>query len=70
MQTFRQRMFFAFGLRRNTAARRTPAALQVDRGNVVPIRPAAKPRPAIRFAIEERDGYEYIKVRANRTGAA
>ena len=77
MQTFRQRMFLMFGLRRNTASatktRRTPAALQVDRHDkVVPLRQAkAAPKPALRIGTEVRDGgMQYIKVFANEPRTA
>ncbi len=52
MQTFAQKLFFMFGLRRKTATRRTPAALQVDRI----ILPAAANRSALRIGTELRDG--------------
>ena len=73
MQTFREMMFLRFGLRRNTAARRTPAALQVDRfDKVVPLRPAkAAPAPALRIGTEVRDGgVQYIKVLPNEPRTA
>ena len=62
MHTFAQRLFFMFGLRRRTASRRTPAALQVDYSNVVPIRRAR----ALRIGTELRDGgLLYVKPLAN-----
>ncbi len=77
MQTFRQKIFFAFGLRRGTTARRTPAALQVDRGRehtVIPLRPNLRgpQRPApFAIGIEVRDGgYQYIKPLAAQPRAA
>ena len=69
MQTFAQRFFFAFGLRRRTTARRTPAALQVDRYKAVCLRPerAGPQKPcAFRIGVEVRDGgFQYIKPLAN-----
>lgn len=68
MQTFAQKLFFRFGLRRRMAARRTPAELQIDRGNVVPLRPA--PRD-LRIGTEVRDGgFQYIKVLPNEPRTA
>ena len=66
MHTFAQWIFFAFGLRRNTATRRTPAALQVDYVNVVAPRPCR-----LRIGIEVRDGgLQYIKPLANEPRTA
>lgn len=67
MQTFAERMFFAFGLRRNTATRRTPEGLQIERSQVnrnppprgarpmLVLTPPPKPAP-LRICIELRDG--------------
>ena len=52
MHTFAQRLFFMFGLRRRTATRRTPAALQVD-GIALP---APANRSSLRIGTELRDG--------------
>lgn len=74
MRTFSQFIRFAFGLRRNTAARRTPEALQVDRSNVYPIRRDHRgpQRPApFAIAIELRDGgVRYVRPIAKAPGAA
>ena len=74
MQTFAQSLFLKFGLRRRTAARRTPAALQVERTRVVPLRPnrAGPQRPcAFRIGIELRDGgLLYVKPLAAEPRAA
>lgn len=62
MHTFAQRLFFMFGLRRRTALRRTPAALQVDGKNVVELRT----RRPLRVGVEVGDGgLQYIKPLAN-----
>lgn len=66
MHTFAQRLFFAFGLRQRTTTRRTPAALQVDYSNVVPIRRAR----TLRIGTELRDGFEYVKPLANEPRTA
>ena len=64
MHTFAQRLFFMFGLRRNTATRRTPSALQVDRRTFHyfdhfrgPQRPCS-----CRIGTEVRDGgFQYVR---------
>lgn len=61
MHTFAQKLFFMFGLRRRTATRRTPAALQVDYSNVIPMRRASD----LRIVTERRDGFVYVKPRAD-----
>lgn len=57
--------FLRFGLRRRTALRRTPAALQVDRANLVAPRPeyrGAQPAAAFSMGIEVRDGgLQYVR---------
>ena len=71
MHTFAQRLFLMFGLRRHTAAHRTPATLQVDRcdcerDKVVPLRPhrsGPQGRPSFRIGIEIRgQGEQYVKI--------
>jgi hypothetical protein len=74
MHTFAQWFFFTFGLRRRTAARRTPAMLQVDRSNVVPLR-ADRNGPqapcSCRIGIAVRDGgFQYIKPLASEPRTA
>ena len=65
MQTFAQWFFLTFGLRRRMNVRRTPSALQVDRSNIVPLRPnhrgPQRPCP-FRIGIEIRgQGERYIR---------
>ena len=67
MHTLAKRLFFMFGLRRKTAIRRTPAALQVDGSNVIPIRRS----PKFRIVTELRDGgLLYVKPAANEPRTA
>ena len=66
MHTFAQKLFFMFGLRRRMATRRTPAALQVDYSNVVPIRRGRE----LRIGTESRDGFVYVKPLANQARMA
>ena len=70
MQTFAQKLFFMFGLRRRMAARRTPAALQVDYSNVIAL-PAPANRSNLRIVTELRDGgLLYVKPLANEPRTA
>lgn len=74
MQTFTRWFFFAFGLRRRTNVRRTPAALQVDHANVIPLRRdhrgPQQPAP-FRVGIEiQGQGLQYIKPIATHPRAA
>jgi hypothetical protein len=62
MQSFREKIFFAFGLHRNTG-RTTPVSLQAHRVVVLPfVRTRGVQRPAsFKIGFENRDGLLYIK---------
>lgn len=69
MHALAQRLFFLFGLRRNTAARRTPTSLQVERSNVVRLRADHRgpQRPcAARIGVRvDGDGLAHVHVHAS-----
>lgn len=65
MQMFTQRRFFMFGLRCNTAARRTPAMLQIERSQGDhPQNNSRRPQAPAPFAVGIevlQDGSRYIR---------